>query len=100
MRQKENEESVHYSHNDAGTLPATFCDVEDETLRHFNRGAVLANIFERYVDKVTRKLLQKDFVMCIREIEQYLGLIDKDEHDDAKASMRVHLEDRGYLNVA
>lgn len=98
--QQQNEENVHYSHNNREELPATFCDVEDEILRNFNRGAVLANIFERYVDKRTKRLMGHDFVRCIREIEQYLGLIPENEQADAKASMRIHLEERGYVNVS
>ncbi|MCP4364986.1 MAG: hypothetical protein GY800_06760 [Planctomycetes bacterium] len=93
----EENEAVEYDHNLPGMPPSTFEDVDDPELRIYNRGAVLANIFERYVDREKRTLLPKDMTMCIREIQQYLDFLPEHERADANASMRVHLEERGYV---
>ena len=94
--ENEIEEEVHYEHNDAGMPPSSFEDVEDVNLRTYNRGAVLANIFERYVDAASRKMQAKDLTMCVREIRKYLDSLPEHERDDANASMHVHLHMRGY----
>ena len=97
LQQNANEESeIVYDHNKAGMPPSSFTDVDDPQLRTYNRGAVLANIFERYVDARSRQLLPKDLTMCVREIKSYLESLPKHERDDANASMHVHLEARGY----
>lgn len=103
MRQnvnEENEQEIEYEHNQEGALPATFHDVEDVNLRIFNRGAVLANIFEQHVDEKTGKILPRDLGMCLREVTTYLNLIPANEREDAHAAMFVHLEDRGYMERA
>lgn len=97
MQQNANEENeIVYEHNSAGMPPSSFNDVDDVQLRTYNRGAVLANIFERYVDAASRKMLPKDLTMCVREIRSYLDSLPKHERDDANASMHVHLHARGY----
>lgn len=97
MLQNVNEENVeHYSHNEPGMPPSTFIDVEDYALRTYNRGAVLANIFERYVNPRTRTLLPRDLLLCTREIKQYLNDLPEAERNDANAAMHIHLEERGY----
>ena len=95
----ENEENVQYEHNQPGALPATFNDVDDHTLRTYNRGAVLANIVERYIDQKLGAIPAKDMTMCMREVSQYLHEITPHEVDDAKASMVEHLRVRGLLNA-
>lgn len=99
MVPSENEENVQYEHNQPGALPATFNDVEDAVLRTYNRGAVLANIIERYVDPKQGAIPAKDMTMCMREIGQYLHEITPHEVDDAKASMVEHLRVRGLINA-
>ena len=97
MQPNVNEESeIVYEHNLHGMAPANFTDVEDEKLRTYNRGAVLANIFERYVDPVKGSLTPKDLTMCIREIQQYLLDIPEHERNAANVSMHEHLTARGY----
>lgn len=97
MQPNVNEENeIVYNHNLSGMAPANFTDVEDEELRRHNRGAVLANIFERYVDPIKGSLKPKDLMMCIREIQQYLLEIPEHERDAANASMHEHLTARGY----
>lgn len=96
MQQNENEENVVYAHNLRGSAPSSFADVKDETLRTYNRGAVLANIFERYVNPKTGKMEARDLTMCLREIHEYLVNLPEPERQHAHASMFVHLENRGY----
>lgn len=93
------EEEKTYTHNLRGTSPSLFNDVHDVRLRNQNRGAILANIFERYTyknHKGEKSLIAKDFPLMLREIEKYLSQIPNDEHEDAKKEMVKHLEDRGY----
>lgn len=95
----ENEENVQYEHNDPGTPPSTFNDVDDPILRTYNRGAVLANILERYIDPKLGAIPAKDMTMCLREVERYLVELPQHERDDAKASLVEHLNLRGLLNA-
>lgn len=100
MQQKENEESEkHYAHNNKGTNPAGFEDVEENELRHANRGAIMANIFERYTTSTPQgnsQLLSKDFASMSRELNAYVLNIPKKERGKAKKCMIDHLEKRGY----
>lgn len=97
MQKSENVE-IEYEHNLRGAPPATFHDVDDPILRAQNRGAVLANIYENYVTETPRgtQLLAKDFAMCTRELDRYLGLLPDHERGDARKEMFNHLERRGY----
>lgn len=98
MQQNVNVES-EYSHNYVGAKPSTFHDVEDKELRDMNRGAILANIFERYTTKDFRgneQLLPKDFSLMARELDEYLSRIPQKERGYANKCMRVHLKERGY----
>ena len=99
MLPNENEENVQYKHNEPGAAPSTFNDVDDPNLRNYNRGAVICNILERYIDQKLGAIPAKDMTMCLREIGQYLGGIPDHEVEDAKAAMVVHLELRGLLNA-
>jgi len=78
--------------------PAIFDDVEDKTLRIRNRGAILANIFERYTTSTPKGdvLLPKDLAMCMRELDEYYSRMPKHEVRAAKDAMMTHLKDRGY----
>lgn len=96
---KENEENVQYKHNEPGAAPSTFNDVEDHILRNYNRGAVMCNILERYIDPRQGAIPAKDMTMCLREISEYLSGIADHEVEDAKASMVEHLKVRGLLNA-
>jgi hypothetical protein len=93
---EKNEETVEYDHNKSGMPPSSFNDVEDVELRTHNRGAVMANMFERYVDHRTMTILPKDLLMFTREVQQYLNELPDGEREDATASMHVHLEMRGW----
>ena len=99
MLPKENEENVQYEHNKAGSPPSTFEDVEDPVLRTYNRGAVMANILERYIDRKLGAIPATDMSMCMREIGTYLGLLPAHQQDEAKASMIEHLKMRGLLDA-
>ncbi len=84
MTQNVNEESV-----------SSFNDVSNAGLRAYNRGAVLANIFEdHYRDGGMPVRLLPSF---IQESDTYLHTIPEDETSDAKASMREHLKGRGFV---
>ena len=98
MQQKENEER-EYQHNYRGSKPSTFTDVEDAELRNSNRGAILANIFERYTTKDSRgreQLQARDFSLMTRELEDYLSRLPRMERGIAQSHMRAHLSKRGY----
>lgn len=97
MQKSENEE-VEYAHNLAGAPPADFSDVENPMLRAKNRGAVLANIFEKYVTETPKGtfLAADDFAMCTREMDAYFERMPDEEKVWARRQMMVHLERRGY----
>ena len=98
LEQIEKEEK-EFAHNLRGSKPSTFHDVEDGDLRAKNRGAILANIFERYTSKDTRgseQLLAKDFSLMARELEVYLERLPKGDRGAANQCMRLHLQERGY----
>lgn len=95
---EKSEEEVVYEHNQAGMPPSAFNDVEDYELRTYNRGAVLANIVERYHDQRINKIPAKDMAMCLREVEAYFLDIKPAEVNDAKAAMVIHLTERGMLD--
>jgi len=93
LQQKENGEKEH---NKLGMPPSTFNDIKDVYLRDRNRGAILANIFERYVDEKTNTLLPKDLSLCTRAIDQYIGRIPKKQRLGARDAMISHLTLRGF----
>jgi len=95
---EKSEDEVVYEHNLPGMPPSNFADVESYELRTYNRGAVLANIVERYHDQRINKIPAKDMTMCLREIDAYLLDIAGAEVADAKAAMVVHLTERGMLS--
>ena len=100
MLEKENVESEkYYAHNNKGERPSSFNDVTNRDVRHANRGAILANIFERYTTETpqgNKQLLPKDFAMMTREMDNYLSGIPRHEKGKAKESMMEHLKERGY----
>lgn len=92
-------ENVEYTHNLKGMPPAAFHDIEDPILRAKNRGAILANIFERYVTEDgygNMSLQPKDFAMCTRDISAYLDRMPKRDRAPARRAMFDHLDQRGY----
>lgn len=91
---KENVEPVH---NLDGMPPSDFSDISDIHIRTSNRGAVMANIFEQFVDRATRRILAKDFAMCTRYLERYLSRLPRNEVKGAKESMYSQLKQRGYV---
>ncbi len=102
MQQTENVENVH-SHNLDGAAPSTFNDVENMCLKHRNRGAVLANIYERYTSEDAKgnvQLTQSDFVLCTREMDKYLSGMSRRDRQHAREEMMVHLENRGFHATA
>jgi len=100
LEQNENEESeVFYAHNNTKTNPSLFNDVEESDLRHANRGAIMANIFERFTTENAagvKQLLPKDFSTMTRDMDAYLTSIPSPERGKAKQYMRKHLTERGY----
>lgn len=96
MQPNVNEENVH---NRRGMPPAIFDDIEDADLRAYNRGAILANIYERYVsDDVNgdKCLTARDFNLCSRDIDEYLQRMPRRERAKARVQMFIHLGNRGY----
>lgn len=98
MLQKESVEK-NYRHNQKGSSPSLFKDIQEAELRHANRGSIMANIFERYTteDHLGRsQLLSKDFLSMTREMDYYISGIPKNEREEARVAMMEHLEKRGY----
>ena len=96
IKQNVSEENVH---NLNGRLPSDFSEVEGVELRNQNRGAVLANIYERYTTEDSDGgvyLLPQDFRLCTRELEHYMARIPRNEKHAAKSQMYLHLEKRGF----
>ena len=71
-----------------------FNDVEHAELRNYNRGAVLANIYEGYV--VNGTIPAKDIKLWLYDVSAYLSRIPDFEVQAAKDMMKVHLEKRGW----
>ncbi len=88
--------NVEKEHNGLGMPPSDFKDIKDASLRDRNRGAILANTFERYVDEKTNTLLPRDLALCTRAIDQYMGRIPKKEQRAAREAMIIHLAKRGF----
>lgn len=98
MQQSESVEREH-PHNLEGATPSRFEDVKDVELRHKNRGAVLANIYEQYTSEDERgnvQLTAKNLAMCTRDMENYLDGMSRRERAAARSAMMVHLEKRGF----
>ncbi len=71
-----------------------FNDIENEELRAYNRGAVLANIHEKYCKK-TGGVPSMFMQHYINDMTSYLQRIPLNEVQGAKESMKVHLKKRG-----
>lgn len=80
-------------------LVTVFDEVANEGLRAKNRGAIMANIFERYVDQRTGRLPIRDFGLMSREMDSYTSRIPKKERALAKKEMHLHLANRGYKAI-
>jgi len=88
-----------FSHNNRGNAPSNFANTEIEGWRAVNRGAILANIFERYtITDLTgaSKLNARDFKLMLGEMASYLKGLTTKEAADARKEMRVHLLKRGF----
>ncbi len=81
------------SEDDANALH-DFNDIENEELRAYNRGAVLANIHEKYCEETggVASILMQHY---INDMTSYIQRIPLNEVQSAKESMRVHLNKRG-----
>jgi len=87
------------THNLKGMPPSTFGDIVDKDLRSYNRGAVLANIYERHTSEDSRgniQLTSRDLASCTREIDNYLYGMSRRERQTAREQMMVHLRIRGF----
>lgn len=96
LGQNVNDENAH---NLDGSPPSDFSEIKDLKLRAANRGAVLANIFERYTTEDCNggvHLLPQDFRICTREIDHYMARIPRNEKGQAKKEMYSHLDKRGF----
>jgi len=71
---------------DVNGLPS-FSNIKKDGLRHHNRGAIMANIYEIY---------KKSYDQLLYSLEVYMSKIPKEEHEAAKHCMCWHLRDRGY----
>ncbi len=91
---------LEFPHNYKGTDPSLFLDIEDVNIRCSNRGAILANIFERYTTRNTRTgakhVLPKDLSMMLGEMDVYLSHFPSEERGQCRRMMEYHLSKRGY----
>ena len=98
MQQREREESEK-THNLEGMPPSDFSDVDDKDLRNRNRGAVLANIYERYTETNAKGqvyLTAKNLATCTREMDKYLEGMSRRDRQNAREAMMRHLHNRGF----
>ncbi len=71
-----------------------FNDLESRELRDYNRGAVLANIHDKYLsDQGT--IHNRAMRGWLNELSDYLARIPNGEHQSAKDAMKLHLMKRG-----
>ncbi len=68
-----------------------FNDINLRELRDYNRGAVLANIHEKYCEETEGIALQH----YLKDMTSYIQRIPLNEVQGAKDSMKVHLKKRG-----
>ncbi len=73
---------------------SNFTDVNSDELRHYNRGQVMANIFEQY--SLGSSIPVNRFKEYLREILEYLVRVPSQEQEAAKASHRNEMARRGY----
>ncbi len=71
-----------------------FNDVNSEELRHYNRGQVMANIFEQY--SLGNSIPANRFKEYLREALEYLARIPSQEQQAAKDAHRNEMTRRGY----
>ncbi len=71
-----------------------FNDVASREMRDYNRGAVLANIHEGYINE-SGGISNSNMYNWLSDIASYLARIPSDEHLSAKEAMRIHLRKRG-----
>ncbi len=71
-----------------------FNDINLRALRDYNRGAVLANIHEKYCEETggVASILMQHY---IEDMTSYLDMVPINEVQSAKDSMKVHLKKRG-----
>lgn len=81
--------------NFSSQKPSDFSDIEDSSLRDYNRGAVLANFFEDYYKDISSDAVS--YKKFLDTIDWYLEFCSIPEKDRAKHQMRVHLFQRGYV---
>ena len=72
-----------------------FNEVENRQLRSYNRGAVLANIYDKHF-KNTKQIKVTSFADMLGEISAYLDKIPDNEKGEAQSEMILHLRKRGY----
>ena len=72
-----------------------FNDVEPRELRDYNRGAVLANIHDKYVGD--NGIHPQAMESWLRELNAYLSRIPAEEVPTAKNAMVTHLNKRGQM---
>lgn len=70
-----------------------FNDVEDAVLRAFNRGRVVANMFEQHMDKTTRKINRRGAALVFG----YFAQIPEDERKEAHHFLNQQLAKDGYV---
>ena len=72
-----------------------FNDIESRQLRDYNRGAVLANIHDKYV--VEGKIGNQAMKSWLQELNAYLSRIPVAEIGSAKDAMKLHLKKRDVI---
>ena len=72
-----------------------FNDIESAELRAYNRGAVLANIHDKYV--VEGKIASHAMKAWLAELHGYLKRIPAAEIGSAKDAMKLHLKKRDVI---
>ena len=72
-----------------------FNDIEPRSLRDYNRGAVLANIHDKYV--VEGKIASRAMENWLKELQSYLSRIPVAEVGSAKDAMKLHLQKRDVI---
>ena len=73
-----------------------FNDLESRDLRDFNRGAVLANIHDKYV--IDGNIHNRAMKAWLMDLNAYLSRIPVAEIEGAKESMKLHLKKRDEID--
>jgi hypothetical protein len=84
------------TNNAEDIIVSDFNELEDIGARNYNRGQVLANIFESYVHEGC--IPARNFKGFLYEAASYLARIPIEEHDLVKSSLRRTLTARGYVH--